>query len=123
MGSNEDLDFEILFFEALIKERPDYVDALVALGDVYTKRGRYKEGLRVDLRLRQLRPNDPVVHYNLACSYSLLKAANDCLDALERALKLGYQDFNFIEKDSDLDFIRKDPRYKKILSKYKASTH
>lgn len=113
----EDLDFEISFYESLLKENPDFVDALIALGDAYTKRGRYKEGLKIDLRLAKLKPDEPVVHYNLACSYSLLRMSDLCLKALEKALCLGYQDLAFMEKDPDLEFIRKDPRYKELLSR------
>lgn len=113
----EDLDFEISFYEKLLKEHPDFVDALIALGDAYTKRGRYKEGLKIDKRLVKLKPDDPIVHYNLACSYSLLKESNLCLKTLEKAIRLGYRDFAFMEKDPDLVFIRGDPRYKELLSK------
>jgi len=109
---------EISFYEDLLKEKPDYVDALIALGDDYTKKGRYKEGLGIDERLVKLKPDDPLVHYNLACSYSLLKMANLCLEALEKAIHLGYRDPIFMEKDPDLEFIRKDPRYIELLSRY-----
>ena len=114
----EDLDFEISFYENLLKENPNFIDALIALGDAYTKRGRYKEGLNIDQRLVRLKPDDSFVHYNLACSYSLLKESNLCLEALEKAIHLGYRDFAFMEKDPDLEFIRKDPRYRELLSRY-----
>ncbi len=117
MTSQENIDFEISFYEKLLKEHPDFVDALVALGDAYTKKGRYKEGLKVDQKLAKLKPDDAAVHYNLACSYSLLKKSPLCLEALEKAIHLGYRDFAFMEKDPDLEFIRKDPGYKKLLSK------
>lgn len=113
----EDLDFEISFYENLLKEHPNFLDALIALGDVYTKRGRYKEGLKVDLKLVKLKPDDPVFHYNLACSYSLLKDACLCLKTLKKAIYRGYNDFAFMEKDPDLEFIRKDPDYRELLCK------
>jgi len=119
MISRESHNFnEISFYENLLKEKPDYIDALIALGDAYTKKGRYKEGLKIDERLVKLKPDDPLVHYNLACSYSLLKMANLCLEALEKAIHLGYRDPIFMEKDPDLEFIRKDPRYIELLSRY-----
>ena len=91
---------------------------MIALGDVYTKKGRYRDGLEIDQRLVQLKPEDPTIHYNLACSYSLLKMADACLEAIKKAIRLGYCDFAFMEKDPDLQFIRKDPRYKELLSKH-----
>lgn len=116
--SREDLDFEISFYENLVQENPHFVDALIALGNAYTRRGRYREGLKIDQQLVKLRPKDPVVHYNHACSYSLLKMADLCLWALEKAIQLGYNEFAFMEQDADLEFIRKDPRYKELLYRY-----
>lgn len=118
MYSKDDLDFEITFYERFLQERPDNIEALIALADAYTKRGRHREGLKIDQRLKQLKPNDPVVHYNLACSYSLLGNALSCLRALKKSLELGYRDFSFMEKDPDLAFVRNDPRFKELLSKY-----
>jgi len=116
------MDFEISFYENIVKEKPDHIDALAALGDAYTKTGRYKEGLAVDLKLSKLKPDDPIVHYNLACSYSRLKTAGPCLKSLKKAIELGYRDFSFMRDDPDLEFIRKDPGYKILLSEYLKKT-
>lgn len=115
---HQDLNFEISFYEKLIKDKPDYIEALIALGDAYTKNGRYADGLKIDQRLAKLKPDDPVIHYNLACSYSLLKMAGLGIDALKKAIDLGYRDFAFMEQDPDLAFVRKDPRYKELISKH-----
>lgn len=117
MNDQENLDFEIPFYENLLKKKPDFISVLIALGDAYTKNGRYEEGLKIDQRLSRLKPDDPLVRYNLACSYSLLKIPDSCFRALKKAIQLGYRDFAFMEKDPDLDFIRNDPRYKELLSR------
>jgi tetratricopeptide (TPR) repeat protein len=116
---DEDLDFEISFYEDIVRDKPDLVDALVVLGDAYTKKGLYEKGLEVDLRLSALKPKDATVHYNLACDYSLLKKSDECFSALEKALKLGYRAFSHMSKDPDLDHVRKDERYAALLARYK----
>jgi len=115
----DNLDFEIKFYENLLKQKPNFVDALIALGDAYTKKGLYKKGLKVDKKLIKLKPDDAIVWYNLACDYSLLKKSELCLRALRKAIKLGYRDFKFIQKDPDLKYIRKDKRYKELITKFK----
>src|SRR5436189_6281353 len=97
-----DLDVEIGFLEGVIKRDPRYLEALQILGDDYTRRGRYREGLKVDERLAQLRPSDSLVLYNLACSYSLTGHVCEALAALEKALMLGYRDFKWLAEDPDL---------------------
>lgn len=119
----EKLDFEISFFGSLIKGNPNYVDALIPLGDAYTKRGLYEKGLEVDLKLVELLPLDPVVHYNLACSYSLLGKIDLAINTLEKVIKLGYSDFKWMNKDPDLENVRKDSRYLELLKLYGPSIH
>jgi tetratricopeptide (TPR) repeat protein len=115
-----DLDIEIGFLEGVVRRDPGYVDALQILGDNYTRRGRIEEGLKVDERLSRLRPADALVHYNLACSYSLIGQFESATEALDRALDLGYRDFKWLAKDPDLARLRKHPLYKKVRARIKA---
>ncbi len=108
------LDIQIQFMEGVVRRDPRYVEALQLLGDNYTKRGRYSEGLNVDERLAELEPENPLVFYNLACSYSLTDQCDRAADAIEKALTLGYRDFNWMIKDPDLKKLRAHPRYKAI---------
>ena len=111
-------DFEIGLFEGVIARDPDHLEALMSLGNNYTARGLVSKGLAVDVRLTSLRPKDPLVHYNLACSYSLLHRADEAMEALERAFALGYRDFEFLMKDQDLDPIRGDARFNRLVERF-----
>jgi tetratricopeptide (TPR) repeat protein len=110
----EDLDFEIDFFEGISRRDPDYIEALQILGDAYTKSGQWEKGLRIDERLAKLCPENPLVFYNLACSYSLLKRVDEAFAALTEAVKRGYDDARWLVKDPDLANIRQDLRFEKI---------
>jgi tetratricopeptide (TPR) repeat protein len=112
------LDFELDFFGGILSRCPDYVDALRIMGNLLTLKGRFAEGLQIDKRLVQLRPEDPLAHYNLACSYALLKRADLSLKTLRRAVELGYRDFRYMREDRDLDSIRHDPRFRQLLKEY-----
>jgi tetratricopeptide (TPR) repeat protein len=114
-----DLDIEIGFLEGVLRRDPSYIDALQVLGDNYTRRGRYPDGLKIDENLAKLKPRDPLVHYNLACSYSLTKRLDLAALALERALALGYRDFKWLAEDPDLENLRQDPVFRKIRAKLK----
>ena len=114
----EDIAFQIEFCKKLLEKYPNFVNALMTLGELYTRQGLYEERLDIDHRLTELRPNDPVCYYNLACSYSLLRQHTEALEALEKCMVLGYDDFEFLEEDADLNSVRKDPRYKDLLVKY-----
>ncbi|HLP78463.1 MAG TPA: hypothetical protein VK327_16280, partial [Candidatus Paceibacterota bacterium] len=106
-----DLDIKIDFVEGIVRRDPDYVEALQLLGDHYTQRGRFDAGLKVDERLSRLEPTNPLVFYNLACSYSLTNEMELAAASLRRAILLGYRDFNWLAKDPDLRALRKHPLY------------
>ena len=106
-----DLDIEIQFLEGVIERDRRYVEALQLLGDDYTRRGRFKDGLNVDRRLARLCPSDPLVHYNLACSFSLTKEFRKAANALRKAIHYGYRDFDHLRKDSDLEPLRQNEIY------------
>lgn len=110
----EDLEFEIAFFEGIVRRDPAHVEALQILGDAYTKTGQWEKGLRIDRRLARLCPHNPLVFYNLACSYSLLGRLDAAFAALERAIKLGYNDVNLLERDPDLSRLRSDARFEAL---------
>ena len=115
-----DLDVKIKFMEGVVRRDPEYVDALQLLGDHYTQRGRFTEGLTVDEKLSQLEPGNPLVFYNLACSYSLTEQYERAVEALEKALALGYRDFKWMSKDPDLRNVRKHALYRRIRAKVRS---
>jgi tetratricopeptide (TPR) repeat protein len=112
-----ELDVKIGFMEGVVKRDPGFVEALQILGDDYTRRGKFVAGLKVDEQLSQLRPGDPMVQYNLACSYSLTGNFNQGIAALEKALNLGFTDFKWLAQDPDLSDLRQHPLYKNIRAK------
>lgn len=109
------LDFEIRFYERIIQEKPDYVDALSLLAQAYTSRKQYQKGLGIDQRLARLCPEDPLVFYNLACSYALLGHKEEALGALEHAVALGYREFTYMLKDADLKSLHQEEKFQKLL--------
>ena len=117
--SPEDMDFEIRFYEAILREKPDFIEALMALGDLYTKKKMNQEALEIDKHLAHLRPDDGVILYNLSCSYSLLNEINKALENIARAIAHGYDDIEYLEKDNDLVNLRKDRRFQRLLSHIK----
>ena len=114
------LDVEIGFIEGVVRRDPEYVEALQILGDDYTRRGKFGEGLRVDEQLARMRPDDALVMFNLSCSYSLTEHYDEAFAALHRALDLGYTGFKWLAKDPDMANLRKHPLWKEIKAKLKS---
>jgi tetratricopeptide (TPR) repeat protein len=103
------------FFGRETARHPENLPALVELACILTRLGRYQEGLACDLKLAQLAPEDPTVHYNLACSLALLGHGAKALDALERSIDLGYDDPDHLLADGDLKSLWDEPRFRALV--------
>jgi len=108
---------EMDFLEKIVKRLPRDVDTLEALGDLYTRAGRYEDGLAVDRTLAELEPDDMTIWYNLGCSLALLKKREDALKALKQALELGFSDYEWMSRDPDLNSMREDGEFKRLLKR------
>ena len=113
------LDFDVEFFGRILERNADYVDVLRCQGELLTLRGDHARALSIDERLVQLRPGDVIIRYNLACSLSLVHHIDECLRMLKRAIHLGYQDFDHMNQDEDLDSARHDPRWAELFETIK----
>jgi len=110
------IDFEIEFYERILNRDPNYVEVLMNLGDLFTKKGCHRRALQVDLRLARLRSKCPEVFYNLACSYALLNQVAPAVEALENAVELGFADLDYLLSDPDLASIRAHPLFQRLIA-------
>ncbi len=119
MSRAHDHEFEIGFFETVLKRNPSYTDVVEILGGLYTKHGRIVDGLRMDRRLVRLLPSNATAHYNLACSLALVKRKAAALRSLRQAVELGYRDFDWMQQDPDLDGLKNHPGFIALLDQLK----
>ncbi len=111
-----DPEFEIGFFESVLRRNPHDAHVVELLGGLYTRQGRIADGLKMDRKLVRLQPDDPTAHYNLACSLVLSKRRTHALRTLRRAIQLGYRDFDWMQQDPDLEAIKTHPEFQALLA-------
>ncbi len=54
--------------------------------------------------------------YNVACGFALAGKKDEALDWLETSVREGYNDYDHMRADADLDSLRNERRYKKLLT-------
>lgn len=104
----------------LVEERldliPDDTRACVLGSASFAIIGEVERSAALAKRALAMDPDDPMLLYNVACTYSLLHMTDEALDCLESAVDKGYGHKEWMEHDSDFDSIKDTPRFKTILA-------
>ena len=101
--------------DAHLELNPEDTRALILAATVNANLGRQERAVEFAERAIAVDRDDPMLLYNVACTFSVLGRTDQALDALEHAVEKGWGDRAWIEHDSDLDSIRESPRYKALM--------
>ena len=63
----------------------------------------------------ELSPNDPLMLYNASCFYSQMGEKKLAIEALKNSFAVGYANYDWLKRDSDLDPIRNEPDYIELM--------
>ena len=116
-----EFQFEIDFARSILASDPQNLIVMEMLAGFYTKSGRIDEGLELDRKIVELDPDNAISHYNLACSLALKNKAGDAIAALRTALEQGYDDFQWLLDDPDLNGLHENPSFSALLSEFQAN--
>lgn len=116
-GERIGIEVQAGFLRALVERDPRYVDALEELAELELQLGRVEVVLGLDERLKILRPRDPEIRYNLACSLTLNRMFEQAAAELSAALELGFEDLQSLQSDPDLEDLRAHPAFRPIRAR------
>jgi tetratricopeptide (TPR) repeat protein len=95
--------------------RPGDVGVAIALGWCYKRTHRLAQAIDALERAGRNNPEAPgLLHYNLACYWSLAANSNKALDELAIALDLEPDLRNLIADESDFDQLRGNPEFERL---------
>jgi TolB-like protein/Flp pilus assembly protein TadD len=102
--------------ERQIELVPEDARARVLLATTYAEDGRTEEASVQARKALELRPGDPNIHYNAACTYGLMNKKVEALATLKKTIGLGYSNWDWIKRDTDLNCLHGDPDFESIVS-------
>lgn len=102
----------VLTQQAVQSAPPDY-DKLLEAGEIAESLRPYFESLDTSTM-----PLLSQAFYNQACGYAVNKELDKAFKSLDDAIGLGFDDKKLMESDTDLDFLRADPRYAETMKKF-----
>jgi non-specific serine/threonine protein kinase len=100
--------------EVHLKEVPDDARARMQLSITFAALDRAEDAMREANFAMMLRPNEPTVLYNAACTFCMLNRKAEALDAVRKAWDAGFKDAVWARRDPDLALIHDDPEFQKL---------
>jgi serine/threonine protein kinase/lipoprotein NlpI len=112
LDRNEDA---VVAFTRLLEHYPDHIEACGGRAVSLARLGRADEAVR-DAKACLKEDRSPFRLYQMAGVYALIsksdpKARDEAFRLLGQALQSGYNDWKTMDSDSDVELIRKDPRF------------
>jgi TolB-like protein/Tfp pilus assembly protein PilF len=96
-------------------QNPDDARARSVYATTLASLGRRDEAIAESRHALELSPDDPLMLYNVGCLFAQLNEKPRAIDALQRAITAGYWDLGWMRHDPDLDPLREDPGFQKML--------
>ncbi|MGH7645869.1 MAG: protein kinase domain-containing protein [Gemmatimonadales bacterium] len=103
--------------EKHLELNPDDARALYLGASALCVVGQRERSLEWVKRALAIDPEDSGVLYNVACNYALLQLPDEAFACLEKAIENGFGHREWLEQDTDLASLRKDPRFEALLRK------
>jgi tetratricopeptide (TPR) repeat protein len=95
---------------------PDDIHVLLALGWCYKRTGQLAKAIDVLERAVKVDPSEGILHYNLACYWSLARNRTLALRYLSRSLEIDCNFRDIIQDEADFNALRNDPEFIAITS-------
>ncbi|MEW5764935.1 MAG: TPR end-of-group domain-containing protein [Acidobacteriota bacterium] len=89
--------------------------SLEQLGVQLLRAGRYDEAAFCLETAALVLPSHSILNYNAACALARAGRSESAMEFLEKAVAAGFKDRALASKDSDLDSLRKHPRFQRLL--------
>lgn len=106
-------------FNIAIRKNDKDAYAYGGLAYVYLHTRRFSESNRYFKKTIELNPQSGLVWYDYACGLSIQNLTKEAFESLEKALDLGYYNFNWLQKDESLNNLRmQKERWDKLMKKY-----
>lgn len=91
---------------------------IIKVAIAYLSQGKLAEAEKELRDARERDPSEPLVHYNMAVLRIKQGKLDDALAELETSFAKGFKAYDAMTADSDLDALRKHPRFDATLKKY-----
>jgi tetratricopeptide (TPR) repeat protein len=105
-------------FEKALFIQPQFAPAQYNLALAHAAGGQYDRALEAFKKMTALEPDNPNTYYNIAAMYALQDNVPDSIAWLRKAIDRGYQNWELIKTDKDLENIRSSAAYQDLVKNH-----
>ncbi len=111
---------QVVVLERQLEFVPEDVRARILLSANYAYFGEGEKARREAQKAVALRPNDPNILYNAACTLGILNLKGEALGLLRKAKESGFPNLEWASRDPDLVCLHNDPEFQRLVAEDKA---
>ena len=113
--SKGDLNAAADEYQKALSIEPGFVEALNNLASIYMTKNENDKTLSLLNKLTVLQPDNPGHYYNLARVYAVKNLTQESIGWLHKAIEKGYNNWDLIKTDKNLENIRGSAYYKELI--------
>jgi tetratricopeptide (TPR) repeat protein len=113
-----EIDEAVKRLQELLEVNPEDPRLHYDLGTLYYKKGEFDKAIFQYQKSLSIQPDNPSTYYNIACMYSIQNRVEKSIDFLKSAIEKGYDNWDHIRNDRDLENVRSSPYYKELVGSY-----
>ena len=110
------IDEAVKILQGLVKVNPEDPRLYYDLGTLYYKKGEFDKAIYQYQKSLSIQPDNPSTYYNIACMHSIQNRVEKSIDFLKKAIEKGYDNWDHIRNNRDLENVRGSSQYKKLVS-------
>ena len=114
-GQKQALELLMEVYPRYLSDHPDDARAHIVYAIDLVKIGRIEDAKNECKRAIELSPDDSLMSYNVACLYSRLGEKKQGLEYLQKSIKQGYTNFEWLKRDPDLNNIQSEPEFIELM--------
>ena len=108
-------EFELAVFEPVFNGGTEDPEILEALAAAYYNLEMFDDAISIDSRWAGILPFAAGPHYEMARAYAATRMTSEALEALGKAISLGFEDFERLAADPAFDSVRKLSEFKAMI--------
>jgi serine/threonine protein kinase/Flp pilus assembly protein TadD len=111
---------QIQVLQEQLRQVPEDARAWILLASDHASLGESEAAMRELQKATSLRPRDPIIVYNAACTYGVMNKKTEALELLKRLGEVGNFSFDWASRDPDLACLHEDPEFQRLVAEDRA---